>query len=49
VQFAGVPERGSPDEGEIAYERLLPALGWDGWFGAEYRPGEDTDASLGWL
>jgi hydroxypyruvate isomerase len=49
VQFAGVPERGSPEEGEVAYERLLPALGWDGWFGAEYRPGEDTDASLGWL
>ena len=49
VQFAGVPKRGSPDEGEIAYDRLLPALGWDGYFGAEYRPDGDTDASLGWL
>ncbi|TFL18754.1 hydroxypyruvate isomerase family protein [Jannaschia formosa] len=49
VQFAGVPARGRPDEGEIAFDRLLPALGWDGPMGAEYRPGGDTDATLGWL
>ncbi|PWJ16248.1 hydroxypyruvate isomerase family protein [Jannaschia seohaensis] len=49
VQFAGVPARGRPDEGEIAFDRLLPALGWDGPLGAEYKPGGDTDATLGWL
>jgi hydroxypyruvate isomerase len=49
VQFAGVPDRGSPDRGEVAYDRLLPALRWKGFFGAEYRPDGDTEDSLGWL
>ena len=53
VQFAGVPDRGAPDQGEVDYGWLLPqiaALGWPGPFGAEYRPGEaGTEASLGWL
>lgn len=52
VQFAGVPSRGEPDEGEVDYRWLLPALaaaGWDGWFGAEYRPATTTEAGLGWL
>jgi hydroxypyruvate isomerase len=52
VQFASVPDRTEPDEGEVAYERLLPALvdaGYGGWFGAEYRPRVDTRAGLGWL
>ncbi|WP_298438332.1 TIM barrel protein [uncultured Jannaschia sp.] len=49
VQFAGVPARGRPDEGEIAYDRLLPALDWGGPFGAEYKPGGDTGATLDWL
>lgn len=52
VQFAGAPERGRPDRGEVAYDRLLPAmaaLGWDQPFGAEYRPEGGTEASLGWL
>ncbi|MEM7642830.1 MAG: TIM barrel protein [Pseudomonadota bacterium] len=49
VQFASVPERAAPDQGEIAYDRLLPALDWDGPLGAEYKPGGDTDATLGWL
>ena len=49
VQFAGVPDRGRPDRGEIAYDRLLPALGWDGPFGAEYKPGGPTEDTLGWL
>lgn len=52
VQFAGVPDRGRPDRGEVAYDRLLPALadaGWTGPFGAEYKPGGDTDATLGWM
>lgn len=49
VQFASVPERAAPDQGEIAYDRLLPRLGWDGPLGAEYKPGGDTDATLGWM
>lgn len=52
VQFAGVPDRGEPDGGEIAYERLLPALrdlGYAGPFGAEYRPTGATEDGLGWM
>lgn len=52
VQFAGVPDRGEPDRGEVAYDRLLPAIaeaGFDGPFGAEYRPSGRTDDSLGWM
>ncbi len=53
VQFAGVPDRGAPDQGEVDYRWLLPqfaALGWRGPFGAEYRPGEaGTEASLAWM
>lgn len=52
IQFAAVPSRAEPDEGEIAYDRLLPALaarGYTGYFGAEYRPRAGTDEGLGWL
>ncbi|WP_062211189.1 hydroxypyruvate isomerase family protein [Aureimonas sp. AU12] len=52
VQFAAVPSRAEPDEGELAYERLLPALveaGWAGFFGAEYKPRAGTDEGLGWV
>lgn len=52
VQFAGVPSRGEPDGSEVDYRWLLPAMaaaGWDGWFGAEYRPATTTEAGLGWL
>ncbi|EAU41034.1 hydroxypyruvate isomerase, putative [Fulvimarina pelagi HTCC2506] len=52
VQFAGVPDRGEPDHGEVAYDRLLPAIadaGYSGAFGAEYRPSGRTDATLKWM
>lgn len=52
VQIAGAPDRGRPDQGEIAYDRLIPALralGYDGWIGAEYRPEGPEEESLGWL
>ncbi|RFC64413.1 isomerase [Fulvimarina endophytica] len=52
VQFAGVPDRGEPDRGEVAYDRLLPALhdaGWNGAFGAEYKPSGKTGDTLGWM
>lgn len=49
VQFAAVPSRAEPDEGEVAFDRLLPLLDWKGPFGAEYRPRGATDDGLGWM
>jgi hydroxypyruvate isomerase len=49
VQIAAAPSRREPDEGEVAYYRLLPALAWDGWVGAEYRPRTTVEAGLGWM
>ena len=52
IQFASVPDRGPPDRGEIDFAHIfahLAALGWDRPLGAEYRCGDDTDATLGWL
>ena len=51
VQFAGVPGRHEPDNGEMNYEFLFGMLedaGYDGWVGAEYRPRGETLAGLGW-
>jgi hydroxypyruvate isomerase len=52
IQIAAVPSRREPDEGEVAYERLIAAidrLGYQGFIGAEYRPRGTTDEGLGWL
>ncbi|MDW4498794.1 TIM barrel protein [Sulfitobacter sp. D35] len=52
IQIAAVPDRGAPDHGELDYRHILGVLhdlGWDAPIGAEYKPGGDTDASLGWL
>lgn len=52
VQFAGVPHRGRPDQGDLAYDPIfaeLTALGWDKPLGAEYIPRGHTEASLGWM
>ncbi|MCK0168750.1 TIM barrel protein [Jannaschia sp. S6380] len=52
IQFAGVPARGGPDAGELAYDHVfaeIARLGWDEPLGAEYKPDGDTDASLGWM
>lgn len=52
IQFAGVPARGRPDEGEVAYEhvfRAIAELGYTAPLGAEYKPGGDTDQTLGWM
>lgn len=52
VQFAGVPGRHEPDDGEIDYGylfRTLDGLGYTGWVGAEYTPRAGTLAGLGWL
>lgn len=52
VQFAAVPSRHEPDQGEIAFRWLLPQLyaaGYDGFVGAEYRPASSTEDGLGWM
>lgn len=52
IQFAGVPARGRPDKGEIAYGHVFQTiadLGYTGPLGAEYKPGGDTNATLGWM
>ncbi|WP_075221682.1 hydroxypyruvate isomerase family protein [Acuticoccus yangtzensis] len=52
VQFAAVPDRGAPDHGELDFGFILPELvrlGWDRPLGAEYKPGGETGATLGWL
>jgi 2-dehydrotetronate isomerase len=52
IQFAGVPLRQEPDEGEIDYNHIfaaIDAMGWQGYVGAEYKPRGSTEAGLGWL
>ena len=52
IQFASVPDRGPPDQGELDYKAVfahLDALGWTRPLGAEYRPRGGTAASLGWM
>ncbi|MEM9096979.1 MAG: TIM barrel protein [Pseudomonadota bacterium] len=52
LQFAAVPDRGEPDQGEVAFDWLIPAvaeLGYQGYWGAEYKPRASTEAGLGWL
>jgi hydroxypyruvate isomerase len=52
IQVAGVPARAEPDEGEVAYDRLLTAIeamGYSGFVGAEYRPRGTVEEGVGWL
>lgn len=52
IQFAGVPERGAPDRGEVNYAHIfktIAALGYDQPLGAEYKPQGPTEPTLGWL
>ncbi len=51
VQFASVPDRGSPDHGDLDFDKVFKVLDahWSGFCGAEYRPVGPTDASLKWL
>lgn len=52
IQFASVPDRGSPDHGEVSYSHIfshISQLGYDEPLGAEYKPTGSTDDSLGWI
>src|SRR5205809_7703040 len=52
VQFASVPARHEPDEGEVNYPALfamLDRLGFAGFTAAEYRPRGKTEDGLAWL
>ncbi len=52
IQIAAVPSRAEPDEGEIAYPWLLPAIdrmGYEGFIGAEYRARGAVEDGLGWM
>ena len=51
-QFAGVPARGAPDQGEVNYSYifgLIDELGYARPVGAEYKPQGPTEPTLGWL
>ena len=52
VQFAGVPDRGEPSRGEVAFAHVfavLAELGYTEPLGAEYKPQGPTEATLGWM
>lgn len=52
IQIADSPDRHEPGTGEIDYPFLLAALdatGYAGWVGAEYKPSDRTEDSLGWM
>lgn len=53
IQFAGVPDRGEPNRGEVNYAgvfKALSAMGYTAPIGAEYRPRDGRAAGdLGWL
>lgn len=52
IQFASVPLRGEPTQGEVNYDVVfaaIQAMGWTLPLGAEYKPNGNTDASLAWL
>jgi hydroxypyruvate isomerase len=52
VQIAAVPDRGTPDHGELDYSFVLPriaALGWSQPIGAEYIPENKAAPDMSWL
>lgn len=52
IQFASVPDRAEPDEGDLDYRRvfeLLDELGWTEPVGAEYRPRGAVEHGLDWM
>lgn len=52
VQIADSPGRNEPGTGELAYDRILPALdglGYDGWVGLEYRSSLPVPQTFEWM
>ncbi|MFN3889907.1 MAG: hydroxypyruvate isomerase family protein [Beijerinckiaceae bacterium] len=52
IQFASVPQRREPDEGEVNFPaifRMLEETEWKGFVAAEYRPRGKTEDGLAWL
>ena len=52
IQFASVPDRGTPDHGRVNYQTVfseINRLGWTKPLGAEYKPVGETDTTLDWL
>lgn len=52
IQFASVPDRGTPDHGDVDYAQVFDAIAkleWNTPLGAEYKPVGDTGATLDWL
>lgn len=52
IQFASVPDRGAPGQGEINYDHIfahIRSLGWSTPLGAEYKTTGPTEPTLGWL
>jgi len=52
VQFAAVPSRAEPGDGELNYPWLLKQFveaGYVGYMGAEYRPQSAIEAGLSWM
>lgn len=52
IQFASVPDRGSPDHGEVNYDHIfqvIAGLGYSRPLGAEYKHVGSTEDTLGWM
>ncbi|MEM7462936.1 MAG: TIM barrel protein [Pseudomonadota bacterium] len=52
IQFASVPDRGPPDQGEVNYGHVFSeiiALGYEMPLGAEYKPVGAVEDSLDWM
>ncbi|MDW3225306.1 MAG: TIM barrel protein [Paracoccaceae bacterium] len=52
IQFASVPDRGTPDHGEVDFVHIFDCvhkLGYEHPLGAEYKSALPTDQTLGWM
>jgi hydroxypyruvate isomerase len=52
IQFASIPDRGTPDHGEVNYAYIfetIASVGFTRPLGAEYKPVGPTDGTLGWM
>ena len=52
IQFASVPDRGTPDHGDLNYAdvfEVIDKMGYDMPLGAEYKSSLKTDETLGWM